>query len=186
MESTEGGAQTAAPEGQSQNIQSNDGHYYVNGYQVDEDMYNAAQSMDQNVVDAGFSPGSTCDVYMDGVDEPKTFTVSEGKYMVDGQEVDSQTFLNEYNNAKAHEESGTDGGISLINDDYSKYGNSGSTRRASANSGASSGTRTSSANTPSRPPADESGNGQVDQAFAEKNRRREEAELAMYFGSRGV
>lgn len=188
MESTEGGAQTAAPEGQSQNIQSNDGHYYVNGYQVDEDMYNAAQSMDQNVVDAGFSPGSTCDVYMDGVDEPKTFTVSEGKYMVDGQEVDSQTFLNEYNNAKAHEESGMDGGISLINDDYSKYNSSGSPRRASANSGTSSGARPSSsnANTASRPPADESGVGQVDQEFAEKNRRREEAELAAYFGSRGV
>lgn len=102
-------------------LEQRNGQYYCNGYQVSEAQYKAAQSMDQNVVNAGFSPGSTTDVYVNGSDDPKTFTVQEGKYLVNGQEVDSNTFLQEYNSAKANEESGTGQDISLINDDYSKY-----------------------------------------------------------------
>ena len=160
--------------GQGQNtgaLEERDGQYYCNGYQVSEEQYNAAQSMDQNVVNAGFSPGSTTDVYVNGSDEPKTFTVQEGKYMVDGQEVDSNTFLQEYNSAKANEESGTGGEISLINDDYSKYSSSSSESKISANYD----TPVSSSGSSSI----ESKNGTVDEDFKAKNDRLQEMELAL-------
>ena len=87
--------------GAQSNVYEDNGNYFVNGYQTNKDMYDAAQNMDQNVVQAGFSPGSTTDVYIEGQDEPQTFTVENGKYLVNGQEVDSKTFISEYNNARA-------------------------------------------------------------------------------------
>lgn len=171
------------------NVYENNGQYYVNGFQTDQNMYNAAQNMDPDVVNAGFVPGSTTDVYVNGQDNPTTFTVQNGQYMVNGQEVDSKTFMNEYNNAKANEEAGTGGDISLINDDYSKYKNADAGNKDSGtvigkNTTGSASTRTTSNQSTGRPPANESGNGQVDQEFASKNRAREDAEWAAYVASR--
>lgn len=171
------------------NVYENNGQYYVNGFQTDQNMYNAAQNMDPDVVNAGFVPGSTTDVYVNGQDNPTTFTVKNGQYMVNGQEVDSKTFMNEYNNAKANEEAGTGGDISLINDDYSKYKNADAGNKDSGtvigkNTTGSASTRTTSNQSTGRPPANESGNGQVDQEFASKNRAREDAEWAAYVASR--
>lgn len=171
--------------GVQSNVYENNGNYFVNGYQTNKDMYDAAQNMDQNVVQAGFSPGSTTDVYIEGQDEPQTFTVQNGKYLVNGQEVDSKTFVSEYNNAKANQEPGSGNDISLINDDYSKYKSGAGENRGTHISGQS----TDSASAPgakeySRPAADESGNGQVDQEFKAKNQKREDAEWEAYKASR--
>lgn len=177
------------------NVYEKDGQYYVNGFQTNEEMYNAAQNMDQNVVNAGFSPGSTTDVYVNGQDDPVTFSVQGGKYMVNGQEVSAETFVNEYNSAKANQESGSESEISLINDDYSKYRETGSgnnnnnissnNKQVRGGSKQSSGTKsTQTASNPQRPPANESGNGQVDPELAAKNKRQNDAEWAAYVASR--
>lgn len=171
--------------GVQSNVYENNGNYFVNGYQTNKDMYDAAQNMDQNVVQAGFSPGSTTDVYLEGQDEPQTFTVQNGKYLVNGQEVDSKTFVSEYNNAKANQEPGSGNDISLINDDYSKYKSGASENRGTHISGQSTDSSSAPGASPSsRPAADESGNGQVDQEFKAKNQKREEAEWEAYKASR--
>ena len=167
--------------GQSSNIYEKNGQYYVNGFQTDKNMYEAAQNMDQNVVNAGFSPGSTADVYVNGQDDPQTFTVQNGKYMVNGQEVDSTTFMNEYNKAKSNQEDGSGNDIHLINDDYSKYNKS-----SSKDNDSSMKTSSRESLRSSRPAADESGNGQVDQNLKARNQARDKAEWDAYVASRNA
>ncbi len=111
--------------------------YMVNSHVVNKDQYDAALNMDQDVIDAGFNPGSECEIKIgenaDGDDESVSFRVYGGKYYVDEQEVDSKEFLQKYQNAldeQAKNEVYSDvdmlfsdpNRVSLLaGDDYSKY-----------------------------------------------------------------
>lgn len=106
--------------------QNANGQYIVNGYVASKEMYEAAKTMDPEVVNAGFAPGSTCEIYVEGKDEPVNFTVHEGKYIVDGQEVEPKEFMTKFNSSVSKSEDGINesnvrNNIGLINDDYSKY-----------------------------------------------------------------
>lgn len=59
----------------------------------------------QEIESKGFSNNSTCFVQTSKEDDT-SFVVLNGKYMVNGKEVDEQTFLNEYNNAVQIQKSG--------------------------------------------------------------------------------
>ena len=86
---------------------------------------------------------------------------------------------------QANQEPGSGNDIYLINDDYSKYKSGAGENRGTNISGQSTGSSSAQGASPSsRPAADESGNGQVDQEFKANNQKREDAEWEAYKASR--
>ncbi|MCQ2740253.1 MAG: hypothetical protein MJ237_08535 [bacterium] len=63
------------------------------------------KNLRQEIQNKGFSNNSVCYVQTNS-DEDTSFVVINGKYMVNGNQVDEQTFLNEYNNAIQIQQSG--------------------------------------------------------------------------------
>lgn len=87
-------------------LQEKNGKYEINGMRVDKEQFEIAKGMDKEILAAGFAPTSNCRIDTDDEGNSKSFAIRNGKYMVDGQEVDSKKFLSEYNdtmkNAKEH------------------------------------------------------------------------------------
>ena len=63
-----------------------------------ENLTDEQQSLRQEIESKGFSNNSVCYIQT-SQDNDTSFVVLNGKYMVNGKQVDEQTFLNEYNNA---------------------------------------------------------------------------------------
>lgn len=82
------------------------GRYLINGTYVKKEQFEIAKGMDKEILAAGFAPTSNCRIDTDDEGNSRSFAIRNGKYMVDGQEVDSKKFLSEYNdtmkNAKEH------------------------------------------------------------------------------------
>lgn len=117
---------TEATSGTGAIYQDEKGHYFVHNTMVTKEEYEAAKNMDEKVVNAGFFPGASGDVYIEDQDDPITFTVTDGKYLVDGKEVDAATFMSEYNSALEKSEDSAQVNRQNIRgmfkeEDYSKY-----------------------------------------------------------------
>ncbi len=80
------------------------GQYIVNGHLVSKEQFELAKGMDDEVLQAGFTPTSDCEIVLeDGTS--KNFFIHNGKYTIDGKEVDAKQFMAEYNEMKEKSDS---------------------------------------------------------------------------------